>query len=150
MDRLQLPWKMHHLIWALSIDGADYTNATGMFNNLSPGSYTLTIKSLSQGCVYTHPTPVVVPVGNPLPTPADPAIVVCPEDANPYNLTAHDNAVLDGDVGTVAWFDGDPEVAGVAIADPTDVDLAAITDLWAQVTHYRYFLYCQCRCVFNH
>jgi hypothetical protein len=117
-----------------SIDGADYTNATGMFNNLSPGSYTLTIKSLSQGCVYTHPTPVVVPVGNPLPTPADPAIVVCPEDANPYNLTAHDNAVLDGDVGTVAWFDGDPEVAGVAIADPTDVDLAAITDLWAQVT----------------
>ena len=41
---------------------------------------------------------------------------------------------MDGEIGTVAWFDGNPETTGTAIAEPTTANLNNITDLWAQVT----------------
>jgi surface protein len=109
-------------------------NASGevIIPNLVQGDYTNITVTLD-GCTSASYGPESLSDPE-LPTPADPAIVVCAENANPYDLTAHDIAVLDGETGSVAWFDGDPDAAGVAIADPTDVNLSGIGDLWARVT----------------
>jgi hypothetical protein len=44
-----------------SLDGSNYTNSTGVFDNLSPGSYTVWVKN-SSGCLMTTPAPIVVAI----------------------------------------------------------------------------------------
>lgn len=55
-----------------SIDGSNYSNTTGVFNNLAPGSYNVTVRN-SSGCTST----VTVAVVNiPPPIPAQPTISI--------------------------------------------------------------------------
>ncbi|UMB60077.1 gliding motility-associated C-terminal domain-containing protein [Lutibacter sp. A80] len=70
---------------------------------------------------------------NPLPTPVDASFTICSDETS-TDLTAHDTAVLDSEIGTVAWYDGDPEGSGTLISSATNVNLNTITDLWAEVT----------------
>ena len=41
---------------------------------------------------------------------------------------------MDGETGTVAWYDGDPDGTGTVISPATAVNLNNVTDLYAQVT----------------
>ncbi len=70
---------------------------------------------------------------NPLPTPVDAPFTLCIDETS-TNLTTNDTTVLDGETGTVAWYDGDPEGSGTLINPATAVNLNTITDLWAEVT----------------
>ena len=79
------------------------------------------------------PMAIVTITVNPLPTPADAPITICADETS-TNLTDSDATILDGDAGTVSWYDGDPAAGGTVINTPTDVDLNMITDLYARVT----------------
>ncbi|MCP5010652.1 MAG: hypothetical protein GY942_11775, partial [Aestuariibacter sp.] len=70
---------------------------------------------------------------NPLPTPADAPFTICADETS-TDLTANNNTVLDGDAGTVSWYDGDPGSGGSLIGSPATANLNAISDLWARVT----------------
>ncbi|PTX41915.1 putative secreted protein (Por secretion system target) [Christiangramia gaetbulicola] len=70
---------------------------------------------------------------NPLPTPADPMIVICIDETS-TDLNDYDSTVLDGEMGTVAWYDGDPDSGGSLIDPDNAVNLKNITDLFAEVT----------------
>ncbi len=52
----------------------------------------------------------------------------CADNVTNFNLTAFDNSILPG--STIMWYDGDPDAGGVLIANPSNVDLNAIDDLW--------------------
>ncbi len=56
---------------SFSIDGVDYSNTTGLFANLAPGTYNVTVKNID-GCVST----VTVAIINTVTTPAAPVVVV--------------------------------------------------------------------------
>ena len=70
---------------------------------------------------------------NELPTPIDTPLTICPSETS-TDLTVNDSTVLDGETGTVTWYDGEPGNGGTAIASPTTANLNTITDLWAQVS----------------
>ena len=72
-------------------------------------------------------------VVNPLPTPVDASFTICSDETS-IDLTAKDVIVLDGEVGTVTWYDGDPTGSGTLINPATAVNLNNITDLFAEVT----------------
>ncbi len=90
--------------------------------------------------VYTEPAPTSCETQtsmaltiDALPTPVDAPISICASETA-TDLTTNDATVLDGETGTVTWYDGDPGAAGVALSPATAVDLNSVADLWAQVT----------------
>lgn len=67
------------------------------------------------------------------PTPVDAPFTIC-ADETATDLTANDVTVLDGDMGTVTWYDGDPATTGTLLTPATAVNLNMVTDLFARVT----------------
>src|SRR4029079_16459869 len=72
-----------------SIDGVDYTNTTGVFNNVAPGNYNVTVQNAA-GCISAA-TPVTIngaPSAPPAPTvtPTDPA--TCANPTGTITVTA--------------------------------------------------------------
>src|SRR5690348_4696268 len=72
-----------------SIDGVDYTNTTGIFNNVAPGTYSVTVKNAA-GCI-SGATPVTIngaPAAPPAPTvtPTDPT--TCANPTGTITVTA--------------------------------------------------------------
>lgn len=49
--------------YTFSIDGTNYTNTTGVFNNLSPNTYSITVKN-NQGCISSPATATINVVPN--------------------------------------------------------------------------------------
>ena len=88
------------------------------------------VTTTTGGCTADVDVTVTI---NPLPTPVDAPFTIC-ADETATDLTASDATVLDGDVGTVAWYDGNPAAGGILIDPATAVNLNTITDLFARVT----------------
>lgn len=93
--------------------------------------YNVSCVITSNGC-YVQSDVVQLNV-NPLPTPADANIVIC-ADATSTDLTTYDNTVLDGEAGTVGWYNGDTSGSGTLLTPATAVNLNSVADLWAEVT----------------
>jgi len=79
---------------AYSIDGIDYSNTSGVFNNLNAGNYIVTYK-IPAGCVSLEAPVKINDNGKPVPTPKDGTICV---DAtgnvvNPYTIDANLNDI---------------------------------------------------------
>ena len=121
----------------ITIEANEVANATYLWNTGEttrsievsvPNTYSVTVTTPS--CSGTDD---IVITNYPQPNPVDTPITICSDIAS-IDLTTYDNTVLNGSMGTVAWYEGDPDLAGILIANPTDVDLTGIIDLWAQVT----------------
>ena len=58
----------------------------------------------------------------------------CADDTS-TDLNSYDSTVLNGETGTVAWYNGDPDGTGQLISPDDNVDLTVSgMDLWAVVT----------------
>ncbi|WP_274476097.1 hypothetical protein [Mangrovimonas aestuarii] len=112
------------LVWSNQSNGV--INLAGS----TPGTYTITYTPSGGVCLTPATDTVII---NPLPTPTDANIVICADETS-TDLNSYDITVLDGETGTVAWYDGDPGTVGTLISPDNVVNLGAITDLWAEVT----------------
>src|SRR4029078_12564996 len=72
-----------------SIDGIDYTNTTGIFNNIAPGNYNVTVKNAA-GCVSSA-TPVTIngaPTAPAAPTASATSPATCADLTGTITVTA--------------------------------------------------------------
>ena len=121
--------------WSWESDGnATFDDATlqrPTASNFATGEkFTVTITD-ANGCTSTADTTIQV---DPLPTPADADIKICADDTS-TDLNSYDSTVLNGETGTVAWYNGDPDGTGQLISPDDNVDLTVSgMDLWAVVT----------------
>ncbi|RSC93801.1 T9SS type B sorting domain-containing protein [Tenacibaculum singaporense] len=124
----------------------DSIGSSGTLVNNTSETKTVTITNVQVSgsgtyrVLFTHPNNSCEQVSqsvsltvNELPTPIDTPLTICPSETS-TDLTVNDSTVLDGETGTVTWYDGEPGNGGTAIASPTTANLNTITDLWAQVS----------------
>uniref|UniRef100_UPI003413008E beta strand repeat-containing protein n=1 Tax=uncultured Tenacibaculum sp. TaxID=174713 RepID=UPI003413008E len=124
----------------------DSIGSSGTLVNNTSESKTVTITNVQVSgsgtyrVLFTHPnnsceqvSQSVSLIVNELPTPIDTPLTICPSETS-TDLTVNDSTVLDGETGTVTWYDGEPGNGGTTIASPTTANLNTITDLWAQVS----------------
>ena len=79
-----------------SINGSTYTNTTGIFNSVAPGTYSVTVRN-SDGCISTATSATI----NPQPvTPASPTLTVINNCDGTSTLTASNYT------GTLLWSTG--------------------------------------------
>ncbi|MBL7471738.1 T9SS type B sorting domain-containing protein [Robertkochia sediminum] len=74
--------------YAFSIDGLDYSNTTGRFEGLSPGTYTVFIQD-SRGCTWSDNTTTVTPPTPPTAIDFDLTPVVCPSLSSDVTLSVN-------------------------------------------------------------
>jgi len=123
--------------------GTFSSTASGLIANGAAGTATLDISTAgvgthevtytyvdANGCQESATVDVVV---HPLPTPVDAPFTICPDEIA-TDLTYHNSTILDGDVATVTWYDGDPSGSSLLISNPSIVDLHTVSNLYARVT----------------
>ena len=109
------------------LTGAATVDGEGVVTGTTAGTVCVSLVSADGTCTITRVVTVLTS-----PTPVDAPFIICASTTS-TDLTANNSTILDGETGTVTWFNGLPST-GSELTAPTTVNLNTVTDLWAKVT----------------